>query len=80
MVHELKCQTEFFEALFDKSKLFEIRFDDRGYEVGDVLVLKEWTGTEFTGRDVIKCVTYVLRDFPGLVKGWVAMSFEVLLP
>lgn len=40
--HHLKCLPEPFAALADGRKLFEFRRDDRGFQVGDVLVLMEW--------------------------------------
>lgn len=41
-VHVLKCWPEPFAALLDGSKRHEVRRDDRGYMVGDVLCLHEW--------------------------------------
>jgi hypothetical protein len=37
--HYLKCWPEFFYALRDGSKTFEVRKDDRGFCVGETLVL-----------------------------------------
>lgn len=47
--HELKTDNEMFEAVYSGFKGYEIRFDDRGYQVGDWLHLKE---TEFTGEEM----------------------------
>jgi hypothetical protein len=38
----LKCNREFFGYILDGTKTFEMRKDDRGFKVGDRLLLKEW--------------------------------------
>jgi hypothetical protein len=58
--HRLKTWPLYFAAVADGSKTFEIRADDRDYQVGDILELLEWeplTG-EFTGRELRHKVTY----------------------
>ena len=73
--HSLKTWPEYFEAVVDGSKTFEVRDNDRGYRVGDTLLLKEWAphktavGGRYTGREVEVTVTYVLDDgqFPALL-------------
>ena len=39
MIHELKTWPQFWPALCDGSKTFELRKNDRGFEVGDILIL-----------------------------------------
>jgi hypothetical protein len=71
MNHELKCWPEPFQAIVDGRKLFEIRKDDRGYAVGDVLLLREYDVMElarnlngpivtdgYSGRSLRAEVTY----------------------
>lgn len=50
MVHELKTLPEYFQAVKEKRKPFEVRKNDRNFKVGDSLYLREWTGEEYTGR------------------------------
>lgn len=51
-------------------------------EVGDLLVLREWTGEKYTGREIYADVTYVLRDVPeyGLKEGYCIFGMRPLLP
>lgn len=77
--HELKCRRMFFPHIVSGAKPFEYRKDDRpgGYNVGDVLWLREWDTVEgkYTGREVRKRVTYVMRDglFP-LPEDWAILG------
>ena len=85
MEHKLKTDPEVFRASKDGRKTFEIRFDDRGFAIGDLLELQEtkFTGEEmkagaplvYTGRTVVQYVSYILRGPAyGLKEGWVIMS------
>jgi hypothetical protein len=88
-VHELKTDPEVFEAVYNGDKTYEIRFNDRDYQSGDILILKE---TEFsvqemksgkqlkyTGRKCESVVTHVLKGpMYGLLDGWVILSIIVL--
>lgn len=40
--HELKVIPPYFDALVSGSKTFEVRKNDRAYQRGDVLILREW--------------------------------------
>lgn len=82
-VHYLKSDPEVFQAVFDGRQTFEIRYDDRNYQVGDVLLLQEttFTGKEmaagaelvYTGRHLLRRVTYKLSGY-GLGQGWVILG------
>lgn len=60
-VHELKSWPEYFVAVADGSKTFEVRKNDRDFCVGDHLRLREWDPrTElYTGREVERRITYI---------------------
>lgn len=64
--HELKVLPQFYGALEDGSKTFEVRKDDRGFQVGDTLRLREWSPERGFHNDIaldwaLREVTYVLR-------------------
>lgn len=62
MVHELKCWPYYFERVKDREKTFEVRKNDRDFQTGDVIILKEWDPKEkqFTGRLLGARIGYIL--------------------
>lgn len=61
-VHELKTHPEYFQAARDKAKRFELRKNDRDFQVGDILKLMEWDpeASCYTGRSDYYRITYIL--------------------
>ena len=57
--HDLKILPEYFDAVQSGIKNFEIRKNDRGYKVGDILLLREWYRGKYTGRQICKKVQYI---------------------
>lgn len=53
MIHEVKCCPEYFSALKSGIKTFEVRKNDRPYQVGDILALNEFVpfGHKFSSDD-----------------------------
>lgn len=75
--HSLKILPEYFEAVLIGDKTFEIRKNDRNYQVGDKLILKEWNGKNYTGNVIKKEIIYILDDNSGFVlTGYVVMSIK----
>ena len=79
--HELKILPEYFDAVLDGRKTFEIRKNDRDFAVGDTLILKEWNEMYRmpTGRQLRCEITYILKSNEetkeyGLMKGFCIMS------
>jgi hypothetical protein len=61
--HRLKTWPEFFLPIAEGEKTFEVRKNDRGFRLGDVLVLREFcpVGGTFTGREERRLVVYILE-------------------
>ena len=68
--HFLKILPEYYDAVKRGEKTFEVRFNDRGFEKGDVLVLAEWQDGGFTGREIRARVTYLLTLAATLFGQW----------
>lgn len=77
MIHNLKILPEYFKAVISGAKKFECRINDRDYQVGDILNLKEWNLT-FTGKSIQVRVTYILSDEQFTKSDMVIMSIEVI--
>ncbi|EOS7882279.1 DUF3850 domain-containing protein [Enterococcus hirae] len=75
MTHELKILPVYFEAVVNGRKQFEIRKNDRDFQVGDQLILKEWNKDGFTGRACQSEITYI-TDYMQK-NGYVVLSIRV---
>ena len=75
--HELKIGTCYFGDVQSGIKSFELRKNDRGFEVGHILWLREYDPMKeiYTGESVRKAITYILNggDF-GLMEGYVILG------
>lgn len=60
---EKKVWPKYFQDISDGIKTYELRLADFNVSAGDILVLKEWDPNthEYTGRELTKTVTYVLK-------------------
>lgn len=83
--HKLKTVTPVWKDVDSGVKSFEIREDDRGYAVGDILELQEYDERVgwYTSRVCYREVTYILRpeDVPfkvPLMKGGCVMAIAPL--
>jgi Domain of unknown function (DUF3850) len=77
-VHELKTLRPYFQDVYSGVKKFEVRFNDRDFQVNDLLGLEEFDGATqtYTGRYIIRRITYILND-PIFVKdGFVIMGIK----
>ncbi len=73
-IHDLKTWPVYFEEIWRGLKNVELRFNDRDYQTGDILALREWEpspkpdsgasplwGAKYTGRLVLARVKHVLE-------------------
>lgn len=76
--HELKIWPEYFIAVKDGRKRFELRNADRDFKVGDEIFLREWNchTNEYTGRTVLVEITYILEG-PHAIPGMCLMSIQL---
>jgi hypothetical protein len=76
--HELKIWPEYYNAILDGRKKFELRSDDRNFKVGDHLYLREWNKAmrNYSGRECLVLVTYILTG-PHAIPGYCLMSIEL---
>lgn len=85
-VHDLKCLPDYFEAVISGAKTHETRKDDRGFKVGDILRLREWSDTRwhrsdgYSGRVEERRVSYIAHPSPHtpIPEGYVVMSLAHL--
>lgn len=77
--HDVKIWPSYYREVLAGNKKFEIRVNDRGYKVGDVLLLREWDpdNETYTGRFCKAAITYLLDSFAGLSNDLCIMSTEV---
>lgn len=78
-IHDLKCDPVPFSLVRTGQKAFEVREDDRGYEVGDVLVLREHVRAGvggYTGATIIARVTCITRGY-GLPENMCVLGIEL---
>ena len=78
MVITKKIKPEYFKAVAEGKKKFELRKDEDNIQVGDIVTLCEWTEEGgYTGKVTQRLVYYVLRDVPeyGLMDGYCIIGF-----
>jgi hypothetical protein len=62
MIHTKKVWPEYFQAIVDGKKNFELRLADWSCEEGDEIVLREWNPNtkKYTGREITKKIGLVI--------------------
>lgn len=73
-VHKVKIRPEYYEPVISGKKTFEVRYNDRDYQVGDALLLREWDESGYSGRESLFDITYMLKDYDAIKEGYVILS------
>ncbi len=77
MIHELKILPQYFEAVLSDNKPFEIRKNDRNFQVGDQAILKEYSQEcSYTGRKVKCDIVYVMTDSEYVKEGFAVLGIK----
>ncbi|KKK61318.1 hypothetical protein LCGC14_3015560 [marine sediment metagenome] len=80
MNHELKTWPFYFDEVLLGLKPFEYRENDRGFQPGHTLRLREWNPDrkEYTGRNIHLLITKFWNSIPGLPENYCIMAIRFL--
>ena len=90
-IHSIKCDPRPFQDVWGDRKKAALRYNDRNYQPGDLINLRETlysaaqrgdSAAEYTGREIDVWITHVLKstdgdDGYGLLKNWCVISFKI---
>jgi Domain of unknown function (DUF3850) len=82
MTHALKTWPEYFQAVCERGKSFEVRKADRPFKVGETILLQEWdnVNNKYTGDEVEREITYILEGGQfGIEPGFVVMGIKEII-
>lgn len=77
--HELKCWPAAFQAIRAGVKSFEVRVDDRGFNVHDIVVLREFDpeSQSYTGQSEERSIREITsEDAYGVSHGFVVLGYS----
>lgn len=78
-VHNLKIKPQYFNDVVCGIKTFEVRKNDRDFEIGDLMVLEAYDNKKYTGSFVNTEITYILDDPRFCKEGYVILGFKIHL-
>ena len=77
--HELKIKPQYFKDVISGLKTFEVRKNDRNFEVGDIITLREFENGKFTGKSINVEIVYILNDEEYCKESYVFLGFRLRL-
>ncbi|WP_210516920.1 ASCH/PUA domain-containing protein [Hymenobacter terricola] len=81
--HELMTWPSCFAAVKAGNKPFDVREKDQNFQVGDVLLLREFDpeAGQYTGQNITRWVSYVLEGgLFGVQPNWCVLGFSDIPP
>ena len=77
VTHWLKIEPRYFYAHLSGAKSFEVRKNDRGFRLGQMIVLQMWSlEYGYHGKNITTEITYI-TDYPyGLKPGYVVLGLK----
>lgn len=83
VIHKLKTWPEHYEQVINGTKKFEVRRNDRDFQIGDILLLEEFDPylEAYTSHERKYVVTFILEGGKfGIAPTHVVMSIEEVWP
>ena len=79
-IHILKTVQPFFDEVEKGTKTFELRRNDRDFQVGDEVYLQEYDmlHNSFSGKMVKVLITYILENRVGLDDSFCIFAFKII--
>jgi hypothetical protein len=77
-IHQVKSWPEYFQPITNGVKTFDLRKNDRNYQVGDEISFEEFRPGvgEYTGKMATRKIVFILRDFDGLMPGYCILGLD----
>lgn len=78
-IHNVKCDEPYFSSVLAGKKSFELRKDDRNYQVGDYFCLQRTESGKITdaAENIMAEIVYKLSGFDGLSEGYCILGIRV---
>ena len=76
IIHELKTIEPYFSDIWFGIKTFDVRYNDRNYQVGDILHLIRY---KTLPKQSISCnITYILDNHEYVKEGYIIMRIKII--
>jgi len=73
---EVKISSCNYSDVMLGKKMFIIEPCNQEFKIGDILILREWTGKFYTGWRLTRKISYILNVHPGIKRGYVVLGIN----